>query len=601
MGGRRRAKQKQQHSDRRKVWLSLGIIAALAILIRMVLPWDYVFGNGTGDVWFRGNDAWYRWRLVENMAANWPHVMTFDPYTPYPYGTVVVAAPLMSWLIVGAARLMSFGEPSIYLLKATTALMPAMLGVLTMVPVFFIGRAIWNRWVGVVAAGLVMLLPSQFLSRSLLGFADHHVLETLLSTAAILGIVLGYKSRKWWWYAFGGAMLGLYFLSWHGAMFILAVLLLWVIVQYVSDMYRGDPPTGARLYGMAVLVAVTLAVFVPFREFNADWQLSILTLCGLAALGPVMESIRRVTHSKAQWWVVTVGIGAASLAAMLILSPQIRNTLNVAIDIALPTHLGVRSIGETKPLSGSYFLSVYAVNVLTAGAAFYWSIKERHEMLLVSVWGGLMLLFTLSQMRWDYYLVVPLALLSGYGFVRLGRYVCAETKRGSSLITLVFLIFATSVAGVGYARSGSIMTYDWWQATVWLRERTPEPFDDGAYYELSCRDVAEYGVLSWWDYGHIITAMGHRAPVANPFQMNVTEVAAFFVDGIDYPEARYVVVDRDMVMGKWYAMPLWLGRDSVPGQFAPTDSPVYLMWAGTHPDWVEVFRTPTVVVLERRY
>jgi len=32
----------------------------------------------------------------------------------------------------------------------------------------------------------------------------------------------------------------------------------------------------------------------------------------------------------------------------------------------------------------------------------------------------------------------------------------------------------------------------------------------------------EYGVLSWWDYGHWITTIGERIPNANPFQQRNT-------------------------------------------------------------------------------
>lgn len=598
---RQHKQQAAESTERRRVLTALIVIAGLALALRVVGHLDYVFGSVPGDVFFRGNDAWYRWRLVENMAANWPSVMLFDPYTGYPDGTNVVAAPLMSWLVVGLARVVSIGTPSEYLLKVITALVPPLAGVAVIVPVYFIGREVWNRWTGVVAAGLVMLLPTQFLSRSMLGFADHHVLETLFSTLTIMCLVIGYKRVDWRWYASGGVALGLYYLSWHGAMFILAPLLLWLVVQYVCDMYRNAPWNGARLYGPMITAAVTLALFLPLRHWNADWQLSSLVLAGFAALPIVMDLVRLETHSYRQWWAVMLFSGGVAIAAIVVLSPHVRDVMNVAIDIAVPTHAGVRSIGETKALDLNYFLTVYAVNLLTAGAALYWTVKERHEFVLVAIWGAVMFLFTVSQMRWEYYLVVPLALLSAYGFVRLGKFVCAETKRGTSLITLVFLLFATSVASIQFAMSPSIMTEDWHEALVWMRENTPEPFGDNGsmYYELDSHEVADYAVVSWWDYGHFITSVAHRVPVSNPFQQNVFEVAEFLVNGMDYPAAQYVVIDADMVYGKWYALPLWLGDNSQVGKSAPHDSPIYCMWTGQYEGWSVAYRTETVVVLAR--
>jgi dolichyl-diphosphooligosaccharide--protein glycosyltransferase len=69
-----------------------------------------------------------------------------------------------------------------------------------------------------------------------------------------------------------------------------------------------------------------------------------------------------------------------------------------------------------------------------------------------------------------------------------------------------------------------------------------------------------YGVLSWWDYGHWITVMGDRIPIANPFQQGADQAANFLLSGSEEQadgvlnelsdgngtETRYVMADWKM-------------------------------------------------------
>jgi len=128
----------------------------------------------------------------------------------------------------------------------------------------------------------------------------------------------------------------------------------------------------------------------------------------------------------------------------------------------------------------------------------------------------------------------------------------------------------------------------WYNAMVWLRENTPEPFENpDAYYELYERpDAGEpyeypestYGVMSWWDYGHWITRIGHRIPNANPFQRGIggprksgfSYGASTFLTAqdettggemLDELGSRYVVIDIETATGKFHTPVTWSGQD----------------------------------------
>ena len=91
-----------------------------------------------------------------------------------------------------------------------------------------------------------------------------------------------------------------------------------------------------------------------------------------------------------------------------------------------------------------------------------------------------------------------------------------------------------------------------------------------------------YGIMSWWDYGHLIEVVGHRIPNANPFQQGIGSVtqnrpgsSPFFLAENEsqaekvlaeldqnrsrYMNTKYVMVDQQMATGKFHAMAAWSG------------------------------------------
>ena len=118
------------------------------------------------------------------------------------------------------------------------------------------------------------------------------------------------------------------------------------------------------------------------------------------------------------------------------------------------------------------------------------------------------------------------------------------------------------------------MNGDWRESLEWMGNNTP---DTGVnYFTIYDKKTFQYpdtsyGVMSWWDYGHMITYIAKRIPNANPFQQGVagsTGSAAYFMaeseDGAnsiaDTIGTRYVITDIEMdeaIQGKFWAMATW--------------------------------------------
>ena len=172
----------------------LAIFIGVALYFRIALPYHSVF---SGDwIKFTGIDAYYHMRLVDNMLHHFPHSIAFDPYTFYPHGSIVSWPPLFDWLLAGSILLADWILPIDNIKDLVGVYFPAILGALIIIPVYFIGRTMFNRWVGVSAAALIAVLPGEFLGRSLLGFTDHHIAEVLFTTLTILFLALSLKHAR---------------------------------------------------------------------------------------------------------------------------------------------------------------------------------------------------------------------------------------------------------------------------------------------------------------------------------------------------------------------------------------------------------------------
>ncbi len=76
-----------------------------------------------------------------------------------------------------------------------------------------------------------------------------------------------------------------------------------------------------------------------------------------------------------------------------------------------------------------------------------------------------------------------------------------------------------------------------------------------------------YGIMSWWDYGHMITYIAKRIPNANPFQAGVSgtdgapaSLCTFWNEAntiLNHDGTKYVITDIEMDTGKFWAMATW--------------------------------------------
>jgi len=293
----------------------LVLIFGIAFSLRVCPPYESVFvGDG---VTFAGTDPWYHMRLVENLLQHFPHRIGFDPYTLYPVGQEVFFAPLFDLLLGFVTWVIGMGSPSQHTIETVGAYFPAILGALVTIPVYLIGKELFNRNVGLLSAALIAILPGEFLTRSLLGFTDHHVAEVLFSAITMLFFILALKRAKEKETSFShirnkewgsirkpliyalltGIALGIYLLSWVGGLAFVFILLGGAVLLYLIDHLRGKSTDYLCIIGVPIFL-VALIVVIPFLSQIAFSELYVLSLVVAMLTFPVLSVVSRLMEGR---------------------------------------------------------------------------------------------------------------------------------------------------------------------------------------------------------------------------------------------------------------------------------------------------------------
>ncbi|MCD6230844.1 MAG: oligosaccharyl transferase, archaeosortase A system-associated [Dehalococcoidia bacterium] len=417
----------------------LGALFAISMVIRIALPYDNVFHDGI--VWFGGTDPWYHMRLIENLAQNFPHYIFFDPFTYFPFGSNIPWPPFYDMLIVMASKIISFGHPSAHMLEVVGAYTPPVLGSLTIIPVYLIGKKLFNRVAGIIAAALIIVLPGEFLHRSLLGFTDHHVAEALFSTTVILflvlaiqkarerGITFAHLQNKDWptirrpliYSLLAGIFLGLYLSTWVGGLMFVFIISIWIVIQFVIDHLRQKSTDYIAVIGFITMFIATI-MFLPYSGTGNLTTVSRASLT-IAMLAPVILSVISWYMTKKQWKpayypAALAGLGGILIGLFYAIDPSLLGSMLGKFSVFTPGVTGL-TVLEVHPITlniaWANFTTAFFIAFISFGLLIYRSIKEeRAEVTLLLVWSLIMLFAVFGQRRFSYYYAINAALLTGY-------------------------------------------------------------------------------------------------------------------------------------------------------------------------------------------
>ncbi|MBC7086429.1 MAG: oligosaccharyl transferase, archaeosortase A system-associated [Methanomethylovorans sp.] len=522
---------------------SIGIlISCFAAFYIRTIPKAQVFIS-ENFVRFSENDPWYHLRNVETLLHNFPHMLWFDAYTQYPFGTPQVFAPLFDMSLGVILWILGLGNPSQHLIYTVSAYYPVFLGALVVIPTYYVTKWIFDRRTGLLAAILIALAPGQILSRSIIGFNDHHIAEVLFSTLTAAFLVQAVKVAREHpitfsklkvapfetikpalpYFIFTGISMGAYTLTWKGALFFSLIIGIYIMVQHVID-FMHNRNTDYLAVGGVIIFGITFLMVLLVPEIGSTKNTHIMGLLAGILAFPFLtllaiEMRKRKLQPKLYPLTILTGIVGIILVSK-ILSPSIYTMIIGVFGIFKRTG-GALTIGEAAPLNlfdGSlyyYFANMGFISIIAIVILTYEAIKKKNtqEKTLLIVWTFMVLWAMLQQNRFSYYYAVNAAILSAYLGIKfldlagwkdirwnnwiqknnINQKTAGKTKNLTahrikpvhiiSVIIVIFILilpnYSLAVQQAQYA--GGPNGY-WLEALDWLKNNTPEPGLD--YYEI---------------------------------------------------------------------------------------------------------------------
>lgn len=609
--------------EKNKNKILMGILL-LALAVRL---WVFPVVFSGGNLTILGADSYYHIRRIFATVTHFPSVLSFDSYIDFPYGSIINWAPLYDMFIAAVALLIGAGNPSFHTIEVTTAVVPLLLGILTVWLVFAITEKIFDWRAGLISAGIFAITPSHVYV-SFLGYADHHVAETLLSTAAYLCFIIAIKQLQQNNITFGnfkenilknslfpalaGIILSLSIFTWDGAPIFIGLIGLYIPVQFVIDRKFGRNCaylliTGGITFLVSILIILPVAVsggtgfemvsYLP-TMFHVAFLSVFFFLCVL------LFAMQKLQFNK--WWynpLLLLLIFGAGDFSLKIFAPQFYQS---AIDgIGYLFGGGVlATIQEAVPLfntpSGGFTLTnvwnAFGFTFYIALLAFiyfiYKTIREKYppEAVFLTIWSLIILVLTVLQRRFIYLLAVNIAIFTAFFIVGILKpfkeekeIIISKKKRkgqreagsGSSAILnisiiLLLLIGISNIIVINSLASGTVGAPepDFRDSYMWLKDNSKPT----SYYDAPDK-TPEYGVMSWWDYGNWILYIARRPVVANNFQTGIDDAARFFTEPdektaneiLDRRKVRYIITDALMLKLKFKSIASIAGKK--PGDY----------------------------------
>ena len=610
--------------------IAAAVCFAVALYIRIALPYASIFS--AEGIKLTGIDSYFYMRLVDNLVHNFPNIIDFDPYMIYPGGDYINRVPtFFAYILAAAARMLGGPAPDQYTIDSIAVYVPPLLGALSTIPLFFIGRALVNKWAGLAAALIMAVMPGELLARSLLGYTDHHAAEVFFTTYFAMFFILAIKNGRQFTYEMlvkrqfpsmtkhipysfiAGLFMGLYLITWQGALFFILVIYVYFILQFISDYFHDFPSD----YLSKIAITCFLFSLLIFVAVSRD-KLTLLALAGLILMPialNVIAAVMRARETRPVWFLAVLGgLAVLGATAVWLIAPGTFKQVTGYISYIFTWRMDQAIVGEMKPLfiqGGTfrtdqawveYGLALY-LGVAGLAVIIVNSIREgKPEHVFTSVWGLIMLLAALAMLRFTYYFGVCTALLSGYlvGWIisliipdkkaeqpekasKKARRQAARPARlsansillvGMVIVAAAIMVTPGAVNAVNIAsHPGHMPTAAWVKSMEWLKQNSPEPLGKAeayySYYKTPGTDKkydypsSAYGVMIWSDYGYWLLRIGHRMPVANPAITRFDEARYYTVQdeksGNEIMQklgARYVVIDNRIASpnDKFYAL-----------------------------------------------
>ena len=539
-------------------------------------------------------DTWFHYRMV-NYILNLGHVPAIDPLAYYPTGRPVWQTDLLGlpFFIAYTYKLISF--TGMTLMDYMVAL-PAIITSLAAIPLYLLTKELLNKKTGLLAALFWQIIPST-LTRTHAGFIDK---ETLASVYIFLWLWLFIRSintvdeknkRTFITPILAGIFMGLSAWTWGGTSYFVLVISTSVFLYILLNFHNLSDSLGYSLILMTLFGALTLQV-VQQPRFPLSIFFTGLIYMGLTVLSLITgllilhgqltlkwgeKKSREVIGSAFILFLAGSGITGhlQRFLGSIIGFVKSRVLLNKSLVGATvsenlsPNFFGGSGNVITRIMRGDWY-SHFNLLLFIAPIGFILVLnrfrqKRDFNSLFVAVLAISGVLGMRSDIRLGFVLTPSFAILSAYAishFISLiqsketglqqtlrsskkqkVRYK-AETQLSNVkiakvlMVVIVFGIVASpTVASFGMLNGRSVdVPTPWYQAMMWINDNTPQ----------------DSVIVSWWDYGYWIQALGKRRTVVDGGNAGPLVYNTNYTEGLEY---RGSTEHRDVDIARMFTSP----------------------------------------------
>jgi len=525
------------------VFLGLLLIIALGVLVRL----SPIF---RGPPLIKEFDTWMQYHttkyLVENGMYQYFHWHSFQSWFPEGIDRFTIRPGLPFATAIFYFILQFFGvQVTLY---EVAFFWPAIMGGVTILAIFYLGKEILDSRCGLLAAFFLAFSPGH-IQRTVAGFFDNETIGVFAVLMMFLFFIRSVKTDKMYNSIIAGIFLGILALTWGALTFGFLLLPLACLIMILVGKYSGRLLISyIGTIGTGTLIFMMNPTFTPMNVLNS-MDIAIPVLFLFFMIGYHILHVQKTANPKVYkiiWNIIRWGTIPALVVFGVIfwvapqvlpfgLSSRIESILNPSIREAVNL---VASVGEQKPSPWSVFYYNTLIPVILTPLGVFFAIKRNHEEdILMLVFTLTLLYFTGSMIRIILLLSPALSLIGAYGLTYVLKFFGSLMKKEQTIIrrrkrqirktlsaaegvvvfALVgFMFFAQinhattiSIEQMSYSELVAVnQLHDWEESLSFFREN------------LSSSTV----IVSWWDYGYWLTVLGNVTSVNDNGTLNHTRL-----------------------------------------------------------------------------
>jgi dolichyl-diphosphooligosaccharide--protein glycosyltransferase len=538
---------------------ALLLILFIAFIIRLFpIKWEIQ----AGSIHLSEFDPYFQYRFTEYVVKNgfiswvWPPPGWIDMQRWYPGGIrATTGYPGLPFTAAFLYQIISALGVNIELMDFC-ALFPAIMGMLACLAIYFLGKDIGGKPIGLFAALFLALSPS-YIQRTSFGFFDD---ETIGIFALVLFAFLFLRaieenrplssSAK---YAIGsGLTLGYFCAGWGAAYYPLGLTVLFVFMLILLKRYTQQLLLS---YGLTFGLGLFIAINVPRLTPSYLTTIAILPVAGVFAVLCFCEVSRALTSSKSKSIFAIVLLGL--LISGFVVIWQLGYTQNIGskfISVINPIMRAAspltESVAEHRITAWGSIYYEFGIGIIFFIAGFFFILRNlNNRNLFLLIFGLTSLYFAGSMVRLLVLVAPAFGLLAAIGIIGILKPFIALLKEPPKILTkkkyslehvgkefsgiTLFLIFIILITNFAFSPQSGGMPRVYRQAYVPVTISASSLSLIPSEPVTAWMDSLEWmrsnlspttAVCSWWDYGYWLTILGNVTSLADNATINTTQI-----------------------------------------------------------------------------